>query len=235
MTNRNELFWDDRYSTEPWLGSGPGPRGIAQALKAQLLKSVIENNVVSSIADVGCGDLCWLRTDTISARQLGNIRYCGLDISSVVVDANRERFPTLDFRRYDLVEEPLPSGFDLVLCFDVLIHQTAVEQFTCALRNLLAGLQGHGLVSYRNPESLDEILPKLRTRDLRREAEFSKRRARVRADRMIPACPTSNHGDLPSYVNHLSPNHSVRHVTDYRYQSVYALDLGTPLLDVPTI
>ena len=29
---RNEAFWDDRYRTQPWLGSGPGSRGIAQAL-----------------------------------------------------------------------------------------------------------------------------------------------------------------------------------------------------------
>ena len=245
-SNTNELFWDRRYRTEPWLGSGRGSRGIAQAFKARLLKSAIQQNVVSSIADVGCGDLCWLRTDVVSPRDLANVRYCGLDISSVVVDANRERFPTLDFRRYDLVDEPLPRGFDLVLCFDVLIHQTTVEQFTLCLRNLLAGVQGTGLVSYSNPEGLaDEAtlqagrdidgraLPKLRQSDLLQEAEFAAHRKRAQADRKIPTCPTANHGPLPSWVNRISPDHRVRHVADYRYQSLYALDLGSSPLDLP--
>lgn len=244
--NTNELFWDHRYRTEPWLGSGPGSRGVAQAFKSQLLKTVIEHNAVSSIADVGCGDLCWLRTDVISPRDLGNVRYCGLDISSVIVDANRERFPTLDFRRYDLLGEPLPSGFDLVLCFDVLIHQTTVKQFTSALRNLLAGVQDTALVSYGNTQgSVDETtlqmgrdidgkaLPKPRHLDLLQEAEFAMRRKRARTDRMIPDCPTANHGSLPSWVNHISPNHRVRHVADYRYQSLYALDFGRSPLELP--
>lgn len=173
----------------------------------------------------------------VSPRDLGNVRYCGLDISSVVLDANRRRFPTLDFRRYDLVEEPLPSGFDLVLCFDVLIHQTTVEQFTCALRNLLEGVQGHGLVSYKNPDGLadEQIVPKLRTIDQRREAVFSTRRNWARARREISSCPTANHGPLPSWVRRISPNHRVRHVADYRYQSVYALDRGTSLLDLAAV
>ena len=75
-------------------------------------------------------------------------------------------------------------------------------------------------------------LPKLRHSDLLQEAEFAARRKRVRADRMIPACPTANHGPLPIWVNRISPNHGIRHVADYRYQSVYALDLGTSLLDL---
>ena len=221
---RNEAFWDDRYRTQPWLGSGPGSRGIAQAFKARLLKSVIEHGTVSSILDIGCGDLCWLRTDVLSPGDLGNVRYCGLDISSVVVDENRERFPDLDFRRYDLVEEPLPSGFDLVLCFDVLIHQTTEEQFARALRNLLAGVRRHGLVSYGNPEKLDaEILPKLRTFDPGVEAEFRRSEKEARARAEILGCPTANHGPLSDWIEHISPNHRVRHVADYRYQSVYEL------------
>ena len=37
---------------------------------------------------VGCGDMCWLRTDRLSAEDLGGIRFIGLDISEVAVQTH---------------------------------------------------------------------------------------------------------------------------------------------------
>ena len=76
------------------------------------------------------------RTDRLSAEDLGGIRFIGLDISEVAVQTNRWDFPGLEFEKYDLSRDPLPRRVDLVLCFDVLIHQTSHEQFTQCLNHL---------------------------------------------------------------------------------------------------
>ena len=101
--------------------------------------------------------MCWLRTDRLSAEDLGGIRFIGLDILEVAVQTNRRDFPGLEFEKYDLSRDPLPRRVDLVLCFDVLIHQTSHEQFTQCLNHLLDGIARHALVSYKNPCSLHPL------------------------------------------------------------------------------
>ena len=119
----NRKFWNDRYRALPWLGSGRGSRGIAQHYKAEVLRDVLRKNRITSIVDIGCGDLCWLRTHRLTAQDLCGIRYLGLDISEVVVETNRHDFPGLEFEVHDLSRDPLPWQASLILCFDVLIHQ----------------------------------------------------------------------------------------------------------------
>ena len=54
---------------------------------------------------------------------------------------------------------------DLVLCFDVLIHQTSREQLTTCLNHLLDGIPRHAFVSYKNPDRPREaIVPHLEAR-----------------------------------------------------------------------
>ena len=56
----NRSFWDKRYSVAPQLGSGRGSRGYAAVRKNELVRRAIREHKITSILDVGCGDLCWL-------------------------------------------------------------------------------------------------------------------------------------------------------------------------------
>ena len=228
----NRAFWNERYRTLPWLGSGPGSRGIAQQYKASLLEKALLKNDITSVVDVGCGDLCWLRTDRLSADDLEGIRYVGLDISEAAVEANRRTFPSLEFELYDLGRDPLPIHADLVLCFDVLIHQTSREQFTTCLNHLLDGIERHALVSYMNPVRPGKaIMPHLEALDsaLEAESEFRQFLAELKARVKYPKGTTTNFGELPCLISALSARHTAAHVGNYDFQSIYEVACGDRL------
>ena len=228
----NRTFWNERYRILPWLGSGPGSRGIAQQYKASLLKTALLKNDITSVLDVGCGDLCWLRTDRLSVQDLEGIRYVGLDISEAAVDANRRSFPEFEFDLYDLGRDPLPMHADLVLCFDVLIHQTSREQFTTCLTHLLDGIPRYALVSYMNPvRPRKAIVPHLEALDsaVEAESEFRQSLAELKARVKYPKGTTASFGELPRLVSALSARHTAAHVGDYDFQSIYEVACGKRL------
>ena len=229
----NRAFWNERYRTLPWLGSGPGSRGISQQYKASLLGKALRKNDITSVLDVGCGDLCWLRTDRLSVHDLQGIRYVGLDISEAAVDANRRSFPELEFELYDLGPGPAAgASADLVLCFDVLIHQTSREQFTRCLNHLLDGIAGHALVSYKNPDRPREAaMPHLAAFDSAIETEmaFQQSFAELQERVQFPRATTANFGALPCLISALSARHTVARVGDYDFQSVFEVALGERL------
>ena len=229
MNNRD--FWNARYRTLPWLGSGPGSRGVGQHYKAYLLQNVLRKNRIESIVDVGCGDMCWLRTDRLSAGTFGGIRFVGLDISEVAVQMNRQRFPALEFEIHDLSRKPLPEQVDLLLCFDVLIHQTSREQFTRCLNHLLDGIVRHALVSYKNPSRPGTaIKPCFDGFDPAVEATFRQSLAELRKKEQHPTGTTAFFGNLPELISELSNRHRVTHVGDYNFQSVYEVSCSERLV-----
>src|SRR5256885_14898964 len=93
----NAQFWDERYRLFPQLGSGPGSRGYAALYKNALVKRTIVQYDVISIADFGCGDLCWIDPDILKARS-----YVGLDISTTAIERARAAYPLLQFAVYDV-------------------------------------------------------------------------------------------------------------------------------------
>ena len=182
---------------------------------------------------MGCGDLCWLRTDRLSVRDLKGIRYVGLDISEAAVDANRRSFPELEFELYDLGRDPLPVRADLVLCFDVLIHQTSREQFD-RVPEPLAGRhpEHYALVSYKNPDRPREAIvphPEGFESALEAEREFRQSLAELQARVQYPRGSTANFGALPRLVTALSARHRVARVGDYDFQSVFEIARGDRL------
>lgn len=227
----NQGFWNERYRRQPWIGSGPGSRGIAQHYKAELVRMALSKNDIRSVLDVGCGDMCWLRTERLSVEDLSGVQFVGLDISDVVVANNRRAFPRFGFKTLDLTRDSLPQGADLVLCFDVLIHQTFREQFDECLRHLLQGIGRHGLVSYKNPERpVVPIVPELDGFDSEVEARFRRSLAAFQQKETYPKGETAYFGGLPNLVAELSQDHGVRRIGDYNFQSVYDVGLGSRLV-----
>ncbi|MBI2715606.1 MAG: class I SAM-dependent methyltransferase [Rhizobiales bacterium] len=108
----NEVFWDMRYRRFPERGSGVGSRGGNVAYKRELLKQQgIET--ASSVLDVGCGDL-----EVVKALNIK--RYIGIDQSEECLRLARQARPDWEFHHGATTEIPVAQ---IVLCFEVLIHQ----------------------------------------------------------------------------------------------------------------
>ena len=226
----NQEFWNERYRRQPWIGSGPGSRGIAQHYKAELVRKALSRNDIRSVLDVGCGDMCWLRTERLSLEDLRGIRFIGLDISEVVVENNRKDFPAFSFEAFDLARDRLPHSADLVLCFDVLIHQISQEHFDACLTHLLEGISRHGLVSYKNPERPRRpVVPRITRFDPRLETDFRRSLATLQHKETYPKGKTAYFGELSDLAAKVSEQHTTRRVGDYNFQSVYDLSRGSRL------
>ena len=224
----NQAFWNERYRRLPWLGSGPGSRGLAQQYKADLVRVALARNI-HSILDIGCGDLCWLRTKGLSVEDLAGVGYMGVDISDVVIARNRDEY--LRFDVFDLSRDAAPLAADLVLCFDVLLHQTSRELFDACLRNLLACIGNMALVSYRNPERpVEPVRPPLGNPDDEAETRFRKRLAAHHATRTDAGGATAYFGEFAALVAAVPGRaHRVRWIGDYNFQSVYEIHPETRL------
>ncbi len=112
----NALFWDFRYRQNPELGSGIGSRGEILAYKRQLLLPYFRAFENKPILDVGCGDL-------ETTRYMPARRYHGIDVAATALEISRTKRPDWRFDAARLGD--LASGsHDLVLCLDVLLHQS---------------------------------------------------------------------------------------------------------------
>ncbi len=122
-------YWDDmvRYSPAPYH-------------RRRLLLKAARNLGFATVLDVGCGN-----GETIAAfSQRFSANYCGVDLSRSVIEANRIRFPNVEFQQMDLAQECLDRTFDLVICSEVLEH---CEQAPVALEHLRRMSAGHLLLT----------------------------------------------------------------------------------------
>lgn len=108
-----------------------GSRGGFARQKEALVRRIIKEYKVQSVLDVGCGDLFWIKNIPI-----GN--YVGLDFSREILDVNRELKPGWRFKQIDFSSEYISDHADLVICFDVLIHQSSRKKYGFVVDNLLA-------------------------------------------------------------------------------------------------
>lgn len=140
----NRRFWDERYLTNPELGSGVGSRGDLAVMKRQLVESVWEESR-GSVLDIGFGDLQVLDPSVFPT-------YTGVDVSGVAVERARMRFPQHTFVEADFGgrEDPAVPGADLVLCLDVLIHQFDRNAYRRIVERIVARTLGTGLISAYN-------------------------------------------------------------------------------------
>lgn len=101
------------------LGSGWGSRGEVLEYKRQVLRSVYDELQPKSVLDIGCGDM------ELSS-VLPDAGYTGLDLSDVIVEKNRKRFPARSFRQGSFLDIDVDT-YQLILLFDVLIHMPKEE------------------------------------------------------------------------------------------------------------
>jgi SAM-dependent methyltransferase len=215
----NRSFWNRRYSERPEIGSGPGSRGYVIPYKRRLVAEALRSGAIRSVLDIGCGDLCFHDPSLFAP-----IRYVGVDISEVVVEKNRQAFPGLEFVVHDVAAAPLAMKADLVLCFDVLIHQLERARFASALVNALACIGATGLFSYKTPPGPDGAVQAAGSGASAEELAMEERFQAMRAG--LPAYETGStafHGPLPDHVLTVRPDIRVEPVGRYRYQTIYRL------------
>jgi SAM-dependent methyltransferase len=129
----NREFWERRYTTDLELGSGAGSRGEFLEYKRRLLCRVIEEFHPRSILDVGCGDFEVTRDLPFSGE------YTGIDLSPSIIARNRMLQPAWNFIEGDFLDIVRRDRLaaDLVICFDVLIHQHDYETYRAFVRELV--------------------------------------------------------------------------------------------------
>ena len=129
----NKLFWNFRYKENPELGSGVGSRGEVLEYKRKLIYPFLNYFKEKDTLDVGCGDLELMR-------MAPSEKFTGIDISKEAIEICRKKRPDWNFLVGGL-EMLNGRKYDLVTCFDVLIHQpteTAYRQFIEELTNSTA-------------------------------------------------------------------------------------------------
>ncbi|MHB1239327.1 MAG: glycosyltransferase [Gammaproteobacteria bacterium] len=114
----NSVFWEKHYRDAPDLGSGVGSRAQFARYKSVIIDQLTQEMGPASVLDVGCGDLA-----SVAGRPWPE--YTGIDIAGCVIERNRTAFPHWKFLPGDFLElsESADIDADLVLCFDVLIHE----------------------------------------------------------------------------------------------------------------
>ena len=138
MDITNDEYWDERYTSR--VGSGIGSMGALGKLKANYVKATIEKYDIKSVLDVGCGDLQWIKKVEIE-------NYVGIDFSNEVVVANRKLKPDWKFKVQNVSEQPIKETAELVICLDVLLHQSNRMKYDFLLDNLMAATEKVILVS----------------------------------------------------------------------------------------
>ena len=128
----NRQFWEERYTTKLDLGSGAGSRGEFLEYKKELLTRLIDEFDIQSILDVGCGDIEVVKDLAFSGE------YTGIDLSPSIVARNQELRPSWTFIEGDFLElaRRVQLQADLVIGFDVLIHQHDYETYRTFVREL---------------------------------------------------------------------------------------------------
>lgn len=108
--------------------SGNGSSLEQTATIRQLLPRLLADLQVSTLLDAPCGDFHWM-----SRVDLAGIKYIGVDVVAELIESDRAAFPSVEFRRLDVVRDPLPRA-DLIICRDCLVHLRAADAVE-AVRN----------------------------------------------------------------------------------------------------
>lgn len=117
----NSMFWDFRYQSCPDLGSGVGSRGETLVFKKRLISYLTFGFNNKSVLDIGCGDLELMKEFDFK-------NYTGLDVSSEAIKIAESKRPDWNFKNLSVTDNEVQNT-DLIMCFDVLIHQSDAVEF----------------------------------------------------------------------------------------------------------
>lgn len=161
-----QRFWEHRFSRYGTSLRGAGHEGrteeenrreyeAAAAIVTARLERARTAIKTARILEVGCGTGFY----TQLLQSLGAVSYTGLDITDVLFEEHRARFPDFEFVRSDVTDEPLEGEYDIILMIDVAEHIVSDEAFRGAMSNIRSALAPDGLllVGPFTPESRNHL------------------------------------------------------------------------------
>jgi len=121
------------YKTNKWNSkesiSGTGSElKVTENLRKEL-PTIINDLNIKSILDLPCGDFNWM-----SKVDLKGVKYIGADIVEDLIEKNKIKYPNIEFKVLDLVNDILPK-VDLIIVRDCFVHLT-YENIFKSLKNI---------------------------------------------------------------------------------------------------
>ena len=135
--------------------SGEGSSIISTApLRNQLTRFVKEFHI-NTFFDAPCGDFHWMQMVDFPS----GMKYIGADIVKLLLESNQFKYPLVDFRYFNIVEDEFPEA-DVWFCRDCLFHfpydmiRKTLQNFTRSnIRYaMLTGYLGLGSCDMDTPE-----------------------------------------------------------------------------------
>lgn len=125
-SNISASEWNNIYEHGgfmPGKGSGTGSKLKNNQILIKWFEKFITKNYISSIVDIGCGDLQWIPT---LLQKFPNVDYIGIDCAEGLVESHAKKYPDYTFVCKDVTADDFEhiGQYDLVLCKDVLQHNT---------------------------------------------------------------------------------------------------------------
>ena len=127
---------------------------VAANTITELLGTISFNPRGKRALDVGCGNGFW----TGVLRDWGVTTYTGVDITDVMFDLLRGRYPMFEFVAGKFQELPIGPEFELITMIDVTQHITDDIELTAILQRVRSLLATHGVfvVTFWNHERSQE-------------------------------------------------------------------------------
>lgn len=124
-------YWESRYLSKG--NSGSGSYGQLAAFKAEVINSFVENNNISDIVELGCGDGNQLLLAKYPT-------YIGFDVSESALDICNSKFKFDSSKQFYNYSDNCRKEIiaDLVLSLDVLFHLIEDHVFNDYMRNLFS-------------------------------------------------------------------------------------------------
>lgn len=109
-----DIVLNNRWTQHP---CGPGSTmNYTENMRTELVPLLQRHNI-KSVLDLPCGDFSWMSATGIE----NQVDYIGADIVEVMISANKQKYPSVEFQLLDLTSDDLPN-VDMLFCRDCLLH-----------------------------------------------------------------------------------------------------------------
>lgn len=131
LFNTSKEYWENRYQAGG--NSGSGSYNRLADFKAEVINEFIEKNNIQSCIEWGCGD----------GNQLNLINYkeyLGLDISSHIIELNKNRFNKDCTKKFRVINEDIKidKRYDMAISLDVIYHLVEDDIYETYMKNLFS-------------------------------------------------------------------------------------------------
>jgi 2-polyprenyl-3-methyl-5-hydroxy-6-metoxy-1,4-benzoquinol methylase len=145
-------YWRDRFAKYGKSIKGPGDEGLSEeenkamyAEAAKVFMALCRKTGIdfpsAAVLEIGCGTGFYAQV--LKGAGVGS--YTGLDITDVLFDELKKRFPSFRFIKTDITSAMAEGTYDVVIMIDVMQHIVSDEKLTAAMENVKRCLKKNGV------------------------------------------------------------------------------------------